>query len=289
LRNRNLFSIALELSKVRITIAVSFTTITGFILASQEINSEVILPTLGIFLLACSSSVLNHLQEYKYDSLMERTKSRPLVTGEVSKSFALTLAVSEGIVGSLLLFMSSGTIALILGLTALIWYNLIYTYLKRVTANAVIPGSVIGAIPPLVGWVAAGGSIADPRSWYMALYFFVWQIPHFYLLLLKYHEQYKQAGYPVLTDLLSKKQISALILTWIIITVAIATGFYKITLVQSLTGIILLIIGGVLVILVFVLAAFKKELVNKSGKYFMRLNYYVLLVIFTLILDQFIR
>ena len=94
---------------------------------------------------------------------------------------ALILFVTEILSGSLILYLAANPLALLLGWLALVWYNLVYTFLKRITPHAVIPGSFIGAIPPLIGWVAAGGSLLDFRAWVLALFFFVWQVPHFYL------------------------------------------------------------------------------------------------------------
>ncbi len=152
-------SVILELSKVKITVAVAFTTITGYILAARGYDPGFLLPTLGIFFLACGSSVINHLQERRTDAMMARTRKRPLPSHKISFSSALHVAVTETLAGSLILYFSSGVTALILGLLAMVWYNLIYTNLKRITPHAVIPGSVIGSIPPLVGWVSAGGHL----------------------------------------------------------------------------------------------------------------------------------
>jgi len=273
---------ALELSKVRITFAVSFTTLAGFVLADKGINSAVVLPVVGIFLLACSSSVINHLQEFRFDARMQRTKTRPLPSNQVSKRFAVVLAVTEGLSGSALLYFSTGLTALLLGLTAMVWYNLVYTKLKRVFANAVVPGSLIGAIPPLVGWEAAGQSIWSFDAMYMALFFFIWQIPHFYLLSIKYSEDYQQAGYPTLLQHFSEKQLRYIIYIWIIVTAIFSLGFYLTNLLNNL-----LITGFLLVASVYFIIA-TRHLINfntkfSPGKQFMRINYYVLVVIFLLI------
>lgn len=156
---REVIMLILQLSKVKITIAVSFTTITGYVLGRGEIDFGFLWVTLGIFLLACGASVLNHIQESRTDSKMERTKERPIPSGRITKNHAFMLFAIEVISGLLILYFKTSLTALLLGILALIWYNFIYTYLKRITAHAVIPGSVIGAIPPLVGWVASGASL----------------------------------------------------------------------------------------------------------------------------------
>ena len=213
---KNKISIALKLSKVKITIAVAFTTITGYVLGKGYYDTGFIGVTIGIFLLACGSSVLNQLQEKSIDAIMDRTHNRPLPTGAINSKKALGLALFEIVIGSLIIFLTANFQLLILGWLALFWYNLVYTPLKSITPHAVIPGSVIGAIPPLIGWIAAGGSLSDFRAWVVAVFFFVWQVPHFYLLVLKYGTQYEKAGLPALTSRHNHKVIRYLIFIWIL-------------------------------------------------------------------------
>ena len=124
----------LELSKVRITFAVALTTTTGFLLASGRFDEYLLLTAVGIFLLACGSSAINHYQERDRDALMERTRNRPIPSGRISAKGALLYAFLLSATGSYLLYYTSGMLAMQLGLLALIWYNAIYTPLKRVTA-----------------------------------------------------------------------------------------------------------------------------------------------------------
>ena len=100
----------------------------------------------------------------------------------------------------------------------MVWYNLVYTNLKRITPHAVIPGSVIGSIPPLVGWVSAGGKLFSIPALILALFFFVWQVPHFYLLAIKYGDEYTKAGLPSITERWSESQIKKNIFLWILLT-----------------------------------------------------------------------
>ena len=154
----------LELSKIKITVAVALTTITGYLLAGGSLNRYLVLPTLGIFLLACGSSAINHFQERLQDAKMDRTRKRPIPSGKISPAGALIFAFVLAVAGSVILYRGAGMLGMELGLIALIWYNAIYTPLKKKTAFAVVPGAVIGSIPPLVGWVAARGHLGDPRA-----------------------------------------------------------------------------------------------------------------------------
>lgn len=275
-----------ELSKVKITIAVSFTTITGYVLASKSFDAGLMLPTIGIFLLACSSSVLNHFQERKTDSMMERTKERPIPSKKVSAQTALYIAILFFAVGSYLLYTGANFTALILGWLALVWYNFIYTPLKKITANAVIPGSVIGSIPPLVGWVSGGGSLENPDAWFMAIFFFIWQVPHFYLLAIKYSKQYESAGFPSITKHYSSNNLKKVIFAWVVATVisSIVLSFTEI--ISSRITTYGIIISGILLIVIF-FRIFDNKNTFSPGKYFMRINYFVLSVIVFLFIDHF--
>ncbi len=280
-----ILKIILELSKVKITVAVSFTTITGYILAHEGIDSGFILPTVGIFLLACGSSVINHLQEYRTDAKMIRTGNRPIPSGKVTPQSASLLALFQVAIGSLLLLSSANATALVLGLIALIWYNVVYTNLKKITPHAVVPGSFIGAIPPLVGWVSAGGSLMDPNAWVLAFFFFIWQVPHFYLLVLKFGKQYEAAGFPSLTQKYSMMQMKRIIFSWTLATVLAAMLLPMTGLISSVIAFSGLIISGIWLVGVFVqLLKADKEL--SPGKYFMRINYYVLSIIVFLAIDH---
>lgn len=215
---KNHFQIFAEITKLRITIFVTITTIFGFIAATNSINIDFILPTLGILLLACGSAALNHFQERKTDALMDRTRNRPIPSGEISASSVLKISLFLIISGSLLLFIGSGLLALSFGLLNLIWYNGVYTPLKKISPLAIIPGSLVGAIPPIVGWLAGGGYLFDPQIVLISFFFFIWQIPHFWLLLMVLDKDYQKAGFPTLTQLFSQQQLGRITFIWIIST-----------------------------------------------------------------------
>ena len=101
---------------------------------------------------------------------MKRTKNRPIPSGKISSQDALNLAMFLVLTGSTLLYLGGGILALGLGILNLVWYNGIYTPLKKINAFAIIPGSMVGAIPPAIGWVAAGGSLLDPRIAIISLF-----------------------------------------------------------------------------------------------------------------------
>ncbi len=216
---KNKIKILSELTKIKITSFVTVTTAFGYICFTGGIDTGLIAPVAGILLLACGSAVINHLQERKTDALMDRTKNRPLPSGRISGKNALLIALILSIAGSVILFLGSGILALSLALLNLIWYNGIYTPLKKINPMAIIPGSLVGAIPPAVGWVAGGGSIFDSGIIIISFFFFIWQIPHFWLLLLVLDKDYEKAGFPTLTKIFSHRQLARITFVWILATV----------------------------------------------------------------------
>jgi protoheme IX farnesyltransferase len=220
---KNYIKIFFELSKIRITLFVTVTTAFGYIAATGKLNLEIIPVLFGVLLLAFGSATLNHVQEKEFDVRMDRTKNRPIPSGRIAADSSLILAGILVLTGSVILLMGSNLWAFTLAILNLFWYNFVYTLLKRKTPFAIVPGSLVGAIPPVIGWVAAGGSILNPQIIAIAFFFFIWQIPHFWLLLLVMDNDYQQAGFPTLTQVFSKVQLSRITFIWIVSTAV--TGF----------------------------------------------------------------
>jgi len=275
-----------DLLKLKITAAVSFTTAVGYLLAVEKLSLEIFIPILGIFLLACGSSALNEFQERKIDSLMHRTKDRPLPAKRIQSRTALFIILVLVLAGILVLYFGTNLLVTLLGIFALVWYNGVYTPLKRRTAFAAVPGALIGAIPPMVGWVAGGGYIFDPKIILIAGFFFIWQVPHFWLLLLMSGNDYEQAGLPSLTGVFSITQISRITFMWMLTTAITSLIIINFGVVQSLIvkiGLVILAIG-LSWQAVKILRAQGRSLSFKSG--FISINIYALLVIVFLSIDQ---
>jgi protoheme IX farnesyltransferase len=149
---------------------------------------------------------------------MDRTKRRPLPSQKISEEKVFFISAALVIAGSIILGVFVNVLALSLAVLNLFWYNLVYTLLKRKTPFAIIPGSLVGAIPPAVGWVAAGGYIFDSQIIIISFFFFIWQIPHFWLLLLVFDDDYRKAGFPTLTQIFERYQLSRITFIWILAT-----------------------------------------------------------------------
>lgn len=279
-----------ELSKVKITFAVALTTIAGYLLAKGAFDSGLLLPTIGIFILACGSSALNHYQDSDRDQLMKRTSNRPIPSGRITKNGAMITALILIALGSGLIWVGSNFVGFQLGLLALIWYNGIYTPMKRKTAFAVIPGSVIGAIPPVVGWVAGGGDVFDMQALVLAFFFFIWQVPHFWLLMLKYGDEYVEAGYPSITEVYDERHIRYLTFLWTFATAVTALMLPIFGLTSSVFVTLMIILAVFWLIYVFS-SILKKQQPSPFNPfyYFMRINYFVLVIIIAISIDPFLR
>jgi protoheme IX farnesyltransferase len=245
----------LVLCKLNITLPVTLTTFTGFVLFTGGLSAITLFVCAGVLLLASSASVINHTLERKTDALMPRTRSRPVASGRISVFSASLLALILGTVGSLLL-LRTGIMPLALGLFNMLWYTIIYTRLKKMTAFAVVPGSLVGAIPPIIGWTAAGGAAFDKQIILVAFFFFIGQIPHFWLLVMRYGKDYEGAGLPSLSKLLSAKQLKNLTLIWVAATAMAAILLVVFGVFKTLPATI-----AVFIMVILLLFAFRKWIV----------------------------
>ncbi len=169
----------------------------------------------GVFLLSSGASALNQYTERGSDALMPRTAGRPLPSGRMTPLTAIAVAVVLLVSGSLLLGFS-GRMPFFLGLINVFLYNGIYTGLKKRTTLAIVPGALVGAIPPVIGYTAAGGAVTDTLILLFALFMFLWQMPHFWLLLIRYGSEYEKAGIKTLYSTMNGEKIKRLVMVWII-------------------------------------------------------------------------
>lgn len=188
----------LELAKPRITVLVALCAAAGFALASRgPLDWTLLAWTLaGVALSSASTGCLNQVLEAEFDGRMERTRRRPVPSGRVSPAAAHALGILWGAAGLGLLAWKVNAYAC--GLTAftLASYLLVYTPMKRFSPLSTWVGAVPGALPPVIGWAAAGGPL-DGRAGALFAVQFLWQMPHFLALAWMYREDYARGGYKV--------------------------------------------------------------------------------------------
>jgi len=207
-----------KLCRVKISLFSVFSAVAGFLLSDFQSYAKMISVILGVFCLACGSSALNQVQERDIDKLMRRTRNRPIPAGKIHPIHALYFSVVLICPGIFVLYVGTATAVSALGLCAVIWYNGVYTYLKRKSPFAIIPGSLIGTIPPAIGWLAGGSSLFDPKLFALCFFFFFWQIPHFWLFLLRYGDEYKEAGLPSAKEMFGGESFLRIVFHWIVAT-----------------------------------------------------------------------
>jgi len=190
----------LELTKPKVVALILFTALVGMLLATPGM---VPLPTLffgllGIGLCAGAGAALNHVVDRRIDALMDRTRGRPLPSGDLDARHAVAFALGLVAVSMLVLVVFVNPLTALLTFTAFIGYAVIYTlYLKRATPQNIVWGGIAGAMPPLLGWTTVTGEVAV-EGLLLALLIFVWTPPHFWALAIKRRAEYARAGIPML-------------------------------------------------------------------------------------------
>jgi protoheme IX farnesyltransferase len=170
--------------KPRLSFLVAFSSAFGYV-------------SLGGFLVSGSAVTINQILEVELDKKMDRTKNRPLPTGRISIQEATIYSIITGLAGLGLLLVFTNVLTTILSLISLILYSFVYTPLKRVGPIAVFVGAIPGALPPLLGWVAATNGFSI-EAWIIFGIQFIWQFPHFWAIAWVADEDYKKAGFKLL-------------------------------------------------------------------------------------------
>lgn len=275
----------LELTKFRISAVATLSAGTGYLAFRHGLGWDLGALAAGTLFMAMAAAALNEVQESRTDALMERTRLRPIPRGALAAGTAAAFACALGTAGFLILLAACGWTPALLGLLTLAWYNGIYTPLKRVSAFAVVPGSLIGALPPAMGWAAAGGQLRDPALLALVFLFFIWQVPHFWLLALLYRTGYERAGFPTLHRHFSDPQILRLIFTWTCGTAA-ACGLLPVFRTTTGPGALVLLSGAGL----WLVLRFRRLLAPGAGPHqyrgaFMDINIFLLVVMAAIWLD----
>ncbi len=259
--------------------------VTARLIIDPAFGRTTALLAVGVFLIACGASALNQYQERDIDGRMERTRRRPLPSGTISPSRALGIVVAL-IASGLVLLLPLGSAAVALAALSLLWYNGFYTPLKRRTAFASVCGAPVGMLPPTIGWAAAGGALSDPRILAIAAFFFLWQVPHFWLLLIRSGDDYERAGLPSIVRVIPRDRLAAITSVWLTAAAAASLAFPLFGMLKHGGLLFWLFPAAILMTGAAALAASRQKL---AGAAFLSVNAYLLVLLLLLSTDAMTR
>jgi protoheme IX farnesyltransferase len=282
-----------ELSKFGIVLLVLVSAGAGFMLRAplgpEFPWAQGLVVLVGVMLLSCGASALNQVQERSRDALMARTAGRPLPSGRLSHLQGLAFALAAIATGAVALCLGIGWTAGILGLIASAFYNGVYTpWLKPNSPFAAVPGAIPGAIPPVIGWVAGGGSLTDAGAIILFGILFLWQMPHFWALALRYRADYAAGGFPMVSERVGVEGTARLILLYALALTAWSLAAPTF----GLGGPAALVAAGALGgRLIWLAAKFARRPDDQRGwlSLFLFSNFYLLLLFLVLVGERLIR
>lgn len=210
-----------QLTKVGLSLSVVFSSVAGYLLAAQTIDYKtIILLGVGGYCVVGASNAFNQIIEKEPDAIMTRTKNRPIPAGRMSVNVAMMIAISILTIGLLMLYNINGKTALF-GAISVFLYTSAYTPLKPITPLSVFVGAIPGAIPFMLGWVAATGQFGIEAGMLFMIQFF-WQFPHFWAIGWLQFEEYKKAGFNMMPTTQKNKKATKLIILYTIIMLLVS-------------------------------------------------------------------
>jgi heme o synthase len=279
----------LQLTKFRLALSVVFSSVAGYLLAVDQVETKILIGLfIGGFAMVGASNAINQLIEKDLDALMSRTKNRPLPTGRMSTLVAAIIATFLTVLGVMVLYAINLKTALF-GLLSIFIYTCIYTPLKTISPLAVFVGAFPGAIPFMLGWVAATGKFGiEPGTLFMVQFF--WQFPHFWAIGWMLDDDYKKAGFKMLPsgnpDRLTAFQIVFYTLWTIVISLLPATS-YTGNLHLSIPGAILILIIG-LYLLYYAIKLMQLKTKDAAKKLMFASIGYITILQLIYVIDKFI-
>ena len=278
-----------EITKSRLALSVVFSSLAGYLLGAHEVNPlSLLLLAFGGYCMVGASNAFNQVIEKDLDALMNRTRNRPIPAGRMSVNKAMTLAVLMTISGVVSLYILNPKTAMF-GAISIFIYTSVYTPLKTKTPLSVFVGAIPGAIPFMLGWVAATNNFGiEPGTLFMIQFF--WQFPHFWALAWMLDEDYQKGGFKMLPTGKKDKGTAIQIIMYtvwmIIISVIPAFGITGRLHLSIPAAVIILILG--LVMLVFGFVLFEKR-DNKSARKLMLISVsYITLMQLVYVIDKFL-
>ncbi|HEX7216556.1 MAG TPA: heme o synthase [Methylomirabilota bacterium] len=282
-----------ELSKFGIVLLVLVSAGAGFMLRAplgpEFPWAQGLLMLAGVMLLSCGASALNQVQERRRDALMARTAGRPLPSGRLSRVQGLAFALLAIAGGAGILWLGVGHTVGILGLVASAFYNGVYTpWLKPHSPFAAVPGAIPGSIPPVIGWVAGGGRLTDAGAVMLFGILFLWQMPHFWALALRYRADYAAGGFPMVSERVGVEGTARLILLYALGLTAWSLAAPTFGLGGPAALVAAAALGGRLI---WLAAKFVRQPEDQGGwlSLFLFSNFYLLLLFLVLVVERLVR
>jgi protoheme IX farnesyltransferase len=282
-----------EITKAGLAISVLFSSIAGYFLGFSDDNpfqwSVLIMLAVGGYCMVGASNAFNQVIEKDLDSLMDRTKNRPVPAGRMSSLSALVIASSLTVIGITLLYMINPKTAMF-GAISIFLYTSIYTPLKTVTSLSVFVGAFPGAIPFMLGWVAATGNFGIEAGALFLIQFF-WQFPHFWAIGWFLYEDYEKAGFFMLPTGKKDKGTSLQVIlytVWLIIASLLPSlGYTGKLFISPIAAVVVFLLG---VWMLFYGVKLYKLRTSKAAKTLMLVSVaYITLLQFVYIIDKFLR
>lgn len=279
-----------EITKVRLSISVVFSSIAGYFLGAPEVQLyPILLLAFGGYCMVGASNAYNQVIEKDLDALMDRTKNRPIPAGRMSVKLALIIAVVLTILGLVSLYFLNPKTAMF-GAISIFLYTSAYTPLKTITPLAVFVGAIPGAIPFMLGWVAATNEFGiEPGTLFMIQFF--WQFPHFWALGWMLDEDYKKGGFKMLPTGKKDKGTALQIIMYtfwmIVISVVPAFGITG-SLQLSITAAIIVFLMG-MVMLIFAFKLYEKRDNPSARKLMLASVSYITLMPIVYVVDKFLQ
>ena len=277
-------------TKMGLSISVVISSLAGYLLGAETVNfGTLVLLAFGGYFMVGASNVYNQIIERDLDALMERTKDRPIPAGRMSVKFAFILATVLTILGIIILYIINPSTAMF-GAISIFLYTSAYTPLKTKTPFSVFVGAIPGAIPFMLGWVAATNDFGiEPGTLFMLQFF--WQFPHFWAIGWFLDEDYKRAGFKLLPTGKPDKGTAVQIILYTVWTIIISifpvfgfTGELKLTIVGA---ILVFLIGCTMLYYAFQL--FKKQTSKAARQLMLASVLYITIIQIVYVLDKFIR
>lgn len=278
---KNLYLLA-DLVKYKLSLAVVFSSVAGYYLFDNSINHHLFFLVSGVFFLASGSAVLNQFTESREDLIMERTKNRPIPSKKLSKGNALVISLLLLLTGSMLLF-NNGITPFLIGIITVVLYNFIYTCLKKITFFSIIPGAIVGAFPPMIGYSSAGGMLHNQNIIAFSVFMFLWQLPHFWLIIIRNSDDYKAAGFKTISKYLNESQLKYLVFYWVLSTTFLIFLFFMYTHAINKAVLIFITLLNLSFILLFYNLLFGKKGTQDIKKAFILINSFSLFLMIIIV------